>query len=274
MNIKRPITVFGIVGFAVLCAVVWIAKQWYDRCFGWSGIRWTKDRCDTRCDCARNSYPPWPNWRICDSWPGRCLRNQLGAHRPLSPSEASTPTKIGEGMSNMTTLVRLIHSMFFEPQAQSQFRSSFGKKPTMLSLIFLGFVAFSNPSEATSSSTICKAFNKLLGKRSGLTQYQLQGIAAGEGLFRIPDLDIDEDGVRDDVSLFCPGSGSLVPADPCILNVQLSSGAALKLEAPRLSLVRFQSRIYAVTSIIESEALIKHDIYSVDNAGINLICKK
>jgi len=136
--------------------------------------------------------------------------------------------------------------------------------------------AFSNTSAASEPPTLCEQFRQLLGTRSGLTPYALEAFPPdGWGEKRIPNLDVDGDGLSDEVRWFCPGSGSIIPADPCTLSIKLSSGTEIAFEESRFYLARYHSRIYAVAaqSGLNREIGIGK-IYRIEKSGVKLVCSK
>lgn len=67
-----------------------------------------------------------------------------------------------------------------------------------------------------------------------------------DGIDRYFNLDVDGDDVNDVVTRSC--SPSTTPADPCILEVQTSSGTKYTFEEWRFFLIRHKGAIYAVSS--------------------------
>ncbi len=125
------------------------------------------------------------------------------------------------------------------------------------------------------SSNVCDEFRKLTSVRGGLTAYELEAIPTQDAKKRIPNVDIDGDGISDDIIWFCPGSGSLVPADPCTVSVALSTGKKIEFQQPRFYLVRVRSRIYAVSiEMKENNTPSKTTIFQVDKTGFKQVCPK
>ena len=67
-----------------------------------------------------------------------------------------------------------------------------------------------------------------------------------DGIDHYFNIDLDGDDVEDTLSVGC--SASIVPADPCVLESQLSTGGKIDFEAWHLYLIRHHGRIYAVTA--------------------------
>jgi hypothetical protein len=110
-------------------------------------------------------------------------------------------------------------------------------------------------------------------KRGGLLEYAVQ-VAPDRNGSRTVKADIDLDGSADELRWFDPGSGSTIPADNSILTLTLTSnGKSFTLEQQRLSVVKFESRYYVVTTRFESElGPWYRDVFAVTQDGITEIC--
>jgi hypothetical protein len=122
----------------------------------------------------------------------------------------------------------------------------------------------------------CNELNALVRDSVKATNFKLTGPLIEDGIVKIRGLDIDGDRKDDDVQLFCPNSGSLIPADPCTLEITFSSGGGITVEESRLYLIRYKSHIYAVgTSFDGRSSKPIHKIYSIGQSkAAVLICKK
>lgn len=139
----------------------------------------------------------------------------------------------------------------------------------------------SRTSAAKGSERLCEQFRKLLRVRGGLSAYELEVPRDAEGRMRVNNIDVDEDGVADELAWGCPGSASIMPPDPCTLTITLSSGKTIEFEEVRFSLIRYASRVYVVADDYAQVkpdnpkwADIKTKIYRVDGSGVRLICSK
>ena len=125
----------------------------------------------------------------------------------------------------------------------------------------------------------CAAFGEqapvceLAAQRGGLAGYVVQVDPDKEGR-RILKADIDLDGTDDELRWSEPGSGSLVPAESALLTLSLTSnGKSFTLEQQRLSVVKFESRYYAVTTRLESAiGPWQKEVFVIARQGIERIC--
>jgi hypothetical protein len=110
-------------------------------------------------------------------------------------------------------------------------------------------------------------------KRGGLLRNTVQVAAAQDGS-RTVKADIDLDGSADELRWLDPGSGSIIPADNSTLTLTLTSnGRSFALEQQRLSVVKFESRYYVVTTRFESDlGPWYRDVFAVTRDGITKIC--
>ena len=125
------------------------------------------------------------------------------------------------------------------------------------------------------NSVTCAELGKLLSQPGGTAQYELLPAQGPDGNSRIQGIDLDSDGVAEDINWSCPGSGSRIPADPCILSIKLSSGPEINFEESRFVLMKYRSRVYAVAAKIgPNQKTATRSIYRVSRSGVSLICPK
>jgi hypothetical protein len=112
--------------------------------------------------------------------------------------------------------------------------------------------SFPAAAQARASASLCKEFQLLLAMPydKGILQRQLSG-SFGRGAKEDADdhyfnLDIDGDDIEDVVTLGC--SHSSEPSDPCMLDIELSSGGKIAFEEWKFFLVRHKGKIYAVSA--------------------------
>jgi hypothetical protein len=144
---------------------------------------------------------------------------------------------------------------------------------SVLLAICVNLIGFTSSLAATPD---CKELNTLVKNSVRVAHYKLSGELINEGLERISGLDTDGDQKNDNVQLFCPSSSSLIPADPCTLNIALSSGGKITIEESRLYLIRYKSHIYAVGASFDGRSSKPiHKIYLIGQSkAAVLICKK
>jgi hypothetical protein len=143
----------------------------------------------------------------------------------------------------------------------------------LVSLILL--LSLSKPTVAGEPLALCEEFQKLLSTRGGLLAYELEAFPDRDGNKRVPNIDVDGDGLIDEMLWSCPGSGSLVPADPCAMSIMLSTGKNFEFKESRFYLIQYRSKIYAVAIEMKLDGTVdKRKLYRVDGTGVNLICSK
>jgi hypothetical protein len=118
-------------------------------------------------------------------------------------------------------------------------------------------------------SRVCE----LAVKRGGLLEYAVQ-VAPDKDGSRTVKTDIDLDGSADELRWFDSGSGSMLPADNSALTLRLTSnGKSFALEQQRLTVVKFESRYYVVTTRFETRlGPWYRDVFAVTQKGITEIC--
>ena len=114
------------------------------------------------------------------------------------------------------------------------------------------FIACAQVHGAEDANGLCAEFRQLGWPRSYdrlsalyLEPTQRLGVRA-EAVEHYYNIDVDGDDIGDPISKSC--SASTTPADPCILEVQLSTGGRLSFEAWHLSVLRFHGRYYVLTT--------------------------
>jgi hypothetical protein len=120
----------------------------------------------------------------------------------------------------------------------------------------------------------CAAFKKKLIESRSLEDYRLASIDMGDGLSRNVDVDIDGDGKKDSLNWFCPGSASIVPADPCSLDIKLSSGRTFAFEWSRFELVEFDAKVFVYSLDLDPRTgdIRRENIYLLNKDGNRLAC--
>jgi hypothetical protein len=135
----------------------------------------------------------------------------------------------------------------------------------------LSAVLASSATAQAPSAEVCG----LAAKRGGLTSYADYGVETPEGARRIENVRISGGSKNDELLWFCPGSGSIIPADPCTLKLTLaSSGESHTLEEQRLHVIRYKGSLFVVTGWRESETAPAHtDVYAISPAGFGKLCQ-
>lgn len=126
---------------------------------------------------------------------------------------------------------------------------------------------------------------------SALDKYYLAG--EGNSVEKFNNLDIDGDGLNDFAEKSCSAS-TILPSDPCLLSVMLSSGKKFNFEGWDIRLMKYRSKIYVIAhhddearyklytesprneGVIfhpEVAAAIKYELYLLNDSGTTLICK-
>ncbi len=146
----------------------------------------------------------------------------------------------------------------------------------IMGLLLVLLVPFVDIKAAEGPTAPCEEFRKLLDAPTlnGIERYGLEksipigGKSSDERYFNI---DIDGDDISDVVTLNC--SSSSMPADPCELSIKLSSGKKIEFTENRFYLIRFRSKVYAVTSDFGAKVSVeKRKIYRIDESGVKLVC--
>lgn len=125
-----------------------------------------------------------------------------------------------------------------------------------------------------------------------LDKYYLYGEGTSVSEFR--NIDIDGDGKNDYVQMGCSAS-TVLPSDPCMLSVKLSSGEEFDFEGWDIRLMKYRSKFYVIAhhddearyklftespnpdeGVIyhpEVAAAIKYELYLLNGSGTTLVCK-
>ena len=121
---------------------------------------------------------------------------------------------------------------------------------------------------------LCEEFRVQHSTRERLAAYALEGDESEDGTELVSRVDIDGDAIDDVVTTTCPGSGSVVPTDPCTLTFTLSSSKkSFSLEQQGLYAFRYHKRVYVVAGITVSEnAPYLVDIYVLHAEGASKLC--
>lgn len=149
-------------------------------------------------------------------------------------------------------------------------------KYVVCSLILLAAVPYANA--VGQAVAPCEEFRKMLDAPppNGIDRYQLEEsipIGGKEGDERYFNIDIDGDDINDFITLSC--SSSSMPADPCGLSIKLSSGKKIEFHKDRFFLVRYRSRVYAVSAEMgRNRTPGEGKIWRVDGSGVKLVCSK
>lgn len=124
---------------------------------------------------------------------------------------------------------------------------------------------------------VCSTLQKLLALRRGgrspesvPKDFEVDWKESG-GSTLYPNIDIDGDGINDQVVRSCGASLD----STCLLSVDLSSGKRLELEEARFFLARVRSSIYVIvgdTSEPDARKLDKRRVYRITKKNIKLIC--
>ena len=144
------------------------------------------------------------------------------------------------------------------------------------SALLILFVTLSSLSAASEPAALCKEFRKLLDAppSKGIDRYLLEKsipIGGNMGDERYFNVDIDGDDISDILTTSC--SNSSIPADPCRLDSNLSSGNKIEFEEDRFYLVRYRTKIYAVAGHTGAKSNVgKRRIFRIDESGAKLLC--
>lgn len=194
----------------------------------------------------------------------------------------STIKRVSELMLRSSVATKMPSLAFFG--SRTDVGTTFGKglrkglKLSQLATLVL-LAAPITPTIAGESERLCNEFRRLLDTPlpNGVGAYQLEKaipIGGSERDARYFNVDIDGDDISDFVEVSCPGS-TRMPADPCRLMVELSSGKRIEFEKERFFLVRLHSRIYAVANHAGAGVNTgKRSIYLIDRRGTSAVCPK
>lgn len=123
---------------------------------------------------------------------------------------------------------------------------------------------------------LCEEFRVHLNQRVNLNLYALEEKETGgvDPNFSIPNINVDGDDINDQLLLFRTGSASLIPPDNSSFSLTLSStGEEFTIGAQRLSVMKYKSHFYALTSDWLGETgPTQIDIHRLDRRGIKKLC--
>lgn len=94
----------------------------------------------------------------------------------------------------------------------------------------------------------CTFLKKRLSTAPFLLGYELETIVDDRGRQRVPNVDVDGDGLIDVVYWQCPNQGSAVPADPCQVRVEFQGGGEMYLEEFGIAPIRYRAQVIAVAA--------------------------
>lgn len=149
------------------------------------------------------------------------------------------------------------------------------KQWKFLGVLLISLVPFADPWAAEEPARICEEFRRLLSAPPFMLGHSLEDVVDDRGTRRIPNLDVDGDGLIDVVYWSCPGQGSPVPADPCTTSIEFFSGKKIKFEEYGFRLILFRSKVYAIAaSAGHNRVTGDGKIWRIDGSGVKLICSK
>lgn len=146
------------------------------------------------------------------------------------------------------------------------------RRQFVLAALLGGATSCSGVGAGSEEPTICDEFRALgWPDPGGLSRFALTDtLQRGEkesAERHFYNIDVDGDDIEDPIALGC--SASAVPADPCILEVSLSSGGSIVLEAWHLYLVRHRGLTYAIAADQEDR---DDRIYRVGPKAVSRVC--
>jgi hypothetical protein len=141
-----------------------------------------------------------------------------------------------------------------------------------LTLIFGAFLT----ATAADAADLCQEFQAALSKPTGLTEFAVEGTydESQDGERRLRHIDLDSDGIDEEVTWFDPEAGSRIPADPNTLHVKPSSTvAAYTFEEQGLYVIRYQSKFYVVSGhLLDERGPLYVNIHQLTSTGARLVC--
>jgi hypothetical protein len=118
----------------------------------------------------------------------------------------------------------------------------------------------------------CAALREML--EGGIPKGTLQVTTALDGRSGYFNIDIDGDDANDFIEGGC--AASIQPADPCYLEVRLSTGKQYAFEfkiEERFALIRHKGKYYAVATAHGTEPAKRvRTVYELSASGINIVC--
>lgn len=148
---------------------------------------------------------------------------------------------------------------------------------SVIAILFLSAAATAcaaDPSFEEHNKKLCGEFHAQLKSPEGLSSYAVAGKEVEEGVWEITGFDVDGDKVADKIVRSCPGSASLIPADPCTLEfVPSAVGEPFAFEESRLYVFEYKSHLYVVAGGRDTEDGPDHiGIYDFTSSGIRRLC--
>jgi len=149
--------------------------------------------------------------------------------------------------------------------------------PSLRSMTVLAWsivlAVFSNVSVAGEPSVLCEELRRMLSTPPFLLGHELEDVLDDRGTRRIPNLDIDRDGLIDAIYWSCPGQGSSTPADPCTMSIELSSGRKIEFQEYGFNLILHRSEVYAIAAASGHKRIAgRGKAWRVSKIGVNLVC--
>jgi hypothetical protein len=146
------------------------------------------------------------------------------------------------------------------------------KQIVLAAVLLSSAVSFGIVEAVSDGATICDEFRSLGWPDAGrLSRFALTDtLQRGEkesAEQHFYNVDVDGDDIEDPIALGC--SASAVRADPCTLEISLSSGGSIEFEAWYLYLVRHRGFTYA---IVADEKGTENRIYRVGPKDVTSVC--
>ena len=128
-------------------------------------------------------------------------------------------------------------------------------------------------SHAANQPAVCADIQKQLGAPPFLLGFRLEDIVDDRNRRRIPNIDVDGDGLIDTVYWECPGQGSRIASDPCKMSIELSTGKKVEFEEYGFELIQYKGAIYALSaSMGRGRQVGDGKLWRVSRKGVRLLC--
>ncbi len=152
--------------------------------------------------------------------------------------------------------------------------------PRFLILVMMSTLTGASCAVAADESSQCEELRELIDSpaREALARREIdrQFSANATEPDEYPNIDLDGDDVSDSIATGC--SRSTMPADPCGLWVDLSSGSKFEFEfelGDYFTLFRHRSKVYVLVERGSRGAKPgNRDVHLIDKSGIKLVCRK